>query len=84
MPLPDDFQIEEALEKIREERRQQAARTISNDCPNPTKLLRQAILTGNMTGPWRDAALIPALQKAAEENAKAEAEEIVAAPEATF
>jgi hypothetical protein len=74
----------EAREQLAREEEERQSRTISNAAPDPTKLLHNAIHSGNMAGPWKDAALIPKMEAEARRKAKREAEEIVPTPEPIF
>lgn len=84
------YEWDEMVRGIRENRKREAeereAHTIYLDGrhPDPTKLLHRAIKTGDMRGPWQDAALVPAMRAAAKAKAKLEAEELVPAPEPEF
>ncbi|SRR6266567_3093723 len=82
----EEDRLREAAEKDRQHREEseRQSRTISNDCPNPIKLLHNAIRSGNMTGRWVDTALIPMMEAEARKRAKREAEEIVPTAEPEF
>ena len=55
---------------------------IHTDGAHPKLNLQEALLSGK--GPWTNAELIPAMQRAAAEKARLEAEELVPTPEAEF
>ena len=52
--------------------------------PDPSRLLLNGILNGNLRGPWQDAALTPALQAEERRRERLERDAIVPCPEPVF